>query len=258
MQRLLRAESFDEEAALDLLRELPNPLWGHREYLDIWRATHSVNADRAQGEPWFEIHGLDNGWSQGEAIRRRGERRWQMQRNLDREQCMVEVVEALLAQDRKILVHIGWAHTIVCHGERLGTRLREAHGGRVHQVALHFDLHPQLTEHLEAVCAPYEQGIGFATKDSPFAAMVVPGAMPFRMIPDSTLTTFAEGYVFLAPLADLRPTQWIPGFVDTEHYEEALFVARGMRYLEGVPAPETVADLDRALADRYPGHETPR
>ena len=42
-----------------------------------------------------------------------------------------------LVPGRKTLVHIGFAHTVTCHGMRAGTVLFEKYGARIFQVCLH-------------------------------------------------------------------------------------------------------------------------
>ena len=57
VRRLVTGDEFDEALGIALLRELPNPVWGHREYLDVLRAVHTVNRDKDEGAERFEVLG---------------------------------------------------------------------------------------------------------------------------------------------------------------------------------------------------------
>lgn len=252
VRELVTAPKFDEAAGIAILRELPSP-WGHREYLDILRAVQAVNAAKDEDAPRFVVLGLDDEWSQAERFRN-DDQTAAMRANLAREQNMVDVMRReVFEKDRKALVHLGWAHSVTCHGVRLGTVLRKEYGDRVFQVALHHDLAKPITARIEALCA--ERGgdaVGFDVVGSPFASMRDASAMPFQMVRGATLKSFGEGWVFLKPVAELRRTSWIEGFIDAAHFEDARFVAEKMRWIEPGSC-ETPEELDARLAARFDG-----
>lgn len=251
VERLVTAAEFDVGLGIAILRELPSPIWGHREYLDVLRAVHAVNRGKREGEARFVVLGLDSDWRQVERLRESGSAGFAA--NLARETHMVDVVEReVLAKELKALVHVGWAHTVTAHGARLGTVLRQRHGERVFQTALHHDLAPAITARIESLCGGRAGGVGFDVVGSPLAAMREPAAMPFRMVRGATFATLVEGLVFVRPVAALRRTTWIAGFVDAAHFEDARVCAERMKLVEPDTC-KTPAELNERLARRFDG-----
>lgn len=237
---------FDEALGIELLRDLPWPAWGYREYLDILQAAWTTNHGRADEAPPLRVVALDSDWRQVE-LWRMAERE-QFAVRLRREQHMVEVAEReVFAQKRKALFHVGWAHSLTWQGVRLGTVLRRRHGPGLFQVALHHE--HSAAQLLEELFAAHGVPVGFDVVGSPFAALAIDPPAPGA--PRLTVGRIGEGLVFLAPVAALRKVSWIPGFVDERRFEEARFVAVRRGWIGKETDVADAAALDRRLAEVF-------
>jgi len=259
VEELVTGETFDDQLALKLLRDNPWPTWGYREYADIleavWRLNNNLPADAER----FRVVSLDSDWDQYELWFGQGGQKANFDTILKRETHMTGVLEQeALVPGRKTLVHTGFAHTVTCQGERLGTVLFEKYGQRVFQICLHQD-HPggggrsELAGFLESTIAQSGwSSVGFDVLGSPFERLTDASTVYWRMKPDAGLADFAQGYVFLAPLGELQRVTWTEGFIDESNFEKAHAVAKRMGWVNEGEC-ETPAELEALLARRFPG-----
>ncbi len=271
-QALVLAEQWDRSAAIALMRELPWPTWGFEEYLGILHAVWRQNRTARTEAQRFLVVGLDSEWSQFENFFGGGGRLAAFQRNLAREKCMGDVLEReAIGARRKALVHIGYAHSVTCHGVRVATVLYKKYGDRVFQVAVHqnFTALPsakakrgdleetrarqsRLTRFMDGILRPGDRGLGFDVLGSELGALTDASCAIGRMLPKFRFEQIAQGYVILKRLADQNPCTWIPGFVDAKHFEAARRIAERMRWIDK-GAVRDAASLNAALARRFPG-----
>lgn len=257
--RLVTGETFDEALAVRIYRQGPWPIWGYRDYIDILQAAWKLNRSLAPEAERLRIVGLDSDWNQYELWYEVKDRRKSFEIRLAREQNMVSAMQAeVFARKCKALVHVGYAHSILCHGVRLGTELYKKHGRRIFQVSLHQrvstgrDTAP-LTTWLESVFAVRDnKPVGFDVLGSPFGDVYDQRALWSRAKRDYRFADMAQGYVFLKPLAELHDVTWTPGFIDDRLFEQAKVLAERLGYVK----PGTCADaaaLNQAMAERFAG-----
>ena len=170
---------------------------------------------------------------------------------------MIETTQEALASRGKVLVHVGRDHTFR-QGERLGKVLSDRLPDRVFQIVLHFEFPVReppssLTRLVEELAAVHDgQAIGFDVVGSPLADLRDLRSAYWKVDPSMTLGSLIEGYVFLAPLADLHEVTWIDDYVTEQRFEEARAVAEKVGWAE----PGTCNDaraLNEVLAKRFSG-----
>lgn len=259
MQLLVTAAEYDEAKVVGLLRDGPWPTWGFADYADIFRAVWQLNRSLPAGAPPLRVLGLDSDWSQYDFWFGGLSPRQVFQLQYDREVAMTEALaKGPLAHGDKTLVHCGFAHSVTCHGERLGTVLRRRFGDRVFQVALHQEFPGRngkapLSVWLDATLQRGKP-IGFDLQGSPLAGLRDPACVFWTLLPKATLADFAEGYVYLAPLDRLRRARWIPGFVTDANFPKTVAVAEKLGYVPKGQCQDAAA-LDAALQQRFPADE---
>ena len=262
VNRLVTAPEFDEARAVAIQRDGPWPTWGYQEYLDILRAVWKLNRGLPAGAERFRVAGLDSDWDQYDLwFTHRQDPRKRFNIQLERESNMAHVVETeAFEKKRKTLVHVGWSHSILCHGVRLGTVLHKKYGERLFQVAMHrLDTvgrgrkPARITRFLEEIHrAAGGRPAGFDVVGSPLANLVDSETMWSRARKDARFGHFHQGYVILKPLAELHEVHWVKGFITDAMFEKALAVAEKARYVKPGTCKDA-ASLDRILAQRFRG-----
>lgn len=261
VQTLVTAPAYDRALAMDLFRDGPWPTWGFQEYMDILEGVWRLNDALPEGAERMRVVGIDSDWDQHDLWFKLG-RAERFKTLLAREANMVRVVsDATFDANRKALVHVGAAHSCLCHGKRLGTELKKAYGDRVGQVVLHHELGVRgsspLTSLIESAAkARGGAAVGFDIAGSPFAELYDRRMPQFRALRRG-LEGIAEGYVYLVPAAALAKTTWAPGFITEATFEKARDVAVRMRWVKKGQCA-SAAELDRALAARFPAARTPK
>ena len=254
IDRLVRGDgdAFDEQLGIRLMRELPWPTWGYREYLDIaeavWKHNHGLRGRTEAGR--FRLVGIDNDWSQVEMWSRASDAAARMQATLGRENHMVATVKReVLEKDEKALLHVGFAHSVLNQGLRLGTQLRRDHGDRIGQVALHHSCEATAAlERLLGALGGKPCGFPVVAEGSPLADIE---AAKIRMGPRTTvfgLGEIAEAWVFLKPADELQKVRWIEGFIDATHFEDARMIAIRRGWIESESDAKDPDELNRKIA----------
>lgn len=255
LARIVSDKTYDETAVVDLFRGGPWPTWGYKEYMDIVRAVWSLNQGLAAGAEPFRMVGVDSDWRQIDILTKGTAER--MKIVLAREEHMVSVIEGeTFGQRAKALLHIGFAHT-ARQGKRVAARLAQKHGDRLFQVCMHHDMpgvggaSGRFTGFIEEVAAAAQvTRAGFDVAGTPMASLRDDQGQYFRMLGNSsTFQDFAQGYVFLGRMRDLRPVSWMKGFITPQTFEEAREVAERLRWV-GKGKCTTPEQLNAALAAR--------
>jgi len=257
LNKILTADQFDKETVIDLLRDNPWPTWGFREYADIVEAAWRLNSELPAEAPRFRIIGMDSDWSQYDLWFETKDRRKVFEVTLNREEHMTQVLrDESLDAGHKALVHVGYTHTVTCHGIYMATVLRKEYGDRLFQVALHREHgfgkeSAPLTLLLEETIAQTGGAPrGFDIVGSPFASLVDKNTIYSRMKPGFGFEKFAEGYVLIAPVSDLHPTDWIDGFITEESFDKALAVAVRLGWVKEGEC-ENPGELNAKIAERF-------
>jgi hypothetical protein len=255
VQAIIEAETWDEAAAIDVMRDGPWPTWGWREYIDIMEAAWRINATRPKDAPPFRIVGIDDDWTQLAMLEAdRGE---SFKLRLQREDVMHESARGAIAtHGPRAIVHIGAAHA-VRHGIRLAHRLHGDHGDRMTSVIFHHHLRTRagdseiqalLEEAVQA--AEVDVPVAFAVTGSPLARVREDDLPPMMMLgPAAAFEDFAPSLVYFGPPDSMPKGHWITGFVNEESFEEAREVAIRLRMIEADEGT-TAEELDALLAER--------
>lgn len=257
---LVTAAKWDGAQAADIQRDGPWPTWGYQEYLDILKAVWQLNRALPADAERFRIAGLDSDWTQHQLWFEVKDRRKQFDIRMAREKNMVKVMEeAAFAPGRKTIVHVGYSHSILCHGLRLGTVLYKKYPDRMFQVALHQSVSAgrrkmsKLTKFLEAVLAAREgRPVGIDVLGSRFGNLYDDRAMWARARRDYRFSDMAQGYVFLAPLDRLHRVTWVKGFITPDTFKQARAVAERVGYVKRGTCPDAKT-LDSKLAEWFDG-----
>lgn len=263
LEALVTSESFDDELAIELFRDGPWPTWGFREYVDILRAAWSLNQSLPDDAEPFLVIGMDSDWDQYTLWFESPDPQKSFEIRMNREKTMINAVKThALEAGEKALVHVGFDHSVTCHGERLATVLTREYGSRIFQVVLHCVHHEAndkvvLNDFLDELLAEASGGepVGFDILGSPLAGVYDRNTIYYMAARQNGLGAFVQGYVFLNPIDDLHKCSWIDGFITDEHLDEAIAVARKLRWIGDDEEITTAEALNALAAERYPSRE---
>jgi len=240
--RVVTGAVYDDDAATDLFRHNGSVLWGFREYREILRAIWQLNNSLPRNAPKFRIVGLDNGWDRyhlecGSGKAQARALRLMQSRDLD----MAAVIEReVLRPSGKALVLVGYAHSFTSFTtpsrSPMGYLLTRRYNERIFQICLHQPHLPVANDegHRESVLPRFIEAVmqvddltevGWDSQDSPFANLRDPNSVYFACRPDLVFADLAQGYIFLAPLTQLRRVSWIPGFINERNFLKANAIA---------------------------------
>ncbi len=248
VERLVTAQVYDPELALEIARHHPWRTWGWKGYVDVLESAWRLNVTLPPGEAKLRVVGLDlpidlvsmalagvgdqavdgPGWERLRAVRMLRE----LPRAILRECFMARRVEReILERGARALVWVGAAHsTIHCPGPgqgtgmgRMGFLLARRHPGAITQVVLHdaFGHGPPGSSPENGVSAFVERvmerlgnrPLGWQVTGSPFAALRDPHHWSFAGDAGMSFGDLACNYLFLAPRSRLARCDWLPGYV---------------------------------------------
>ena len=273
--KLVTAREYDQSLAIQLYRDLPQPMWGFKEYLDILGAIWRVNSTLGSEAQKFKVLGLDSDWdaydlycgsknTQTAAIQVAQEQR---------DPYMAEVVSnEVLKKSEKAIVHTGYNHSFtqyqlptVINGKLTGTMpprfgriLYEQYGERIFQICLHHRYSgTEIVTGKRPISRPVLIGfmerqfrnnrnrpVGFDIENSPFAHLRDGKTCYFAFQKKVVFSDIAQGYVFLKPLAKLSKITWINGFIDESNFEKVKAIALRRRWIKSGEC-NTPEQLDR-------------
>jgi len=236
---LVTAPSFDRGRAIELMRQHAWPTWGYEEYLGILEAVWTLNSSLPDDAEPMKVIGLDSDWSQHDLLFKHTDPADSMRVMMERERHMVDVFRSqVIEPGHMALAHMGYAHSITCHGVRLGTVLTQAYGDRVRQVVLHHafmgEQRVSTVQRLVEIAVAENGGtaVGFDVLGSPWGRLRDPGSMAYTFGGKRSFADLAQGYVVLKPLNQLTPVRWIDGFIIDETFQEALEVSERLGWAD--------------------------
>ena len=249
--QLVTGDTYDEELAVDILRDAAWPIWGFQEYIDILRAIWLLNQKIAPDSQKFMVLGMDSDWDAYDFFCgswwRKGDDFYKMIR---RDKFMAKVVDReVLGKNIKALVQIGYAHSFTHYrmpaiqdekivrerASRFGGILYKKHQDRIFQVCLHqWHFTPEiyigeepsrrqpLGGFLEELFEMNNNAqVGFDVENSPFARLRDSESYLFTYQPYVVFSYIAQGYVFLKPLERLNKITWIKNFITDKNFDKA-------------------------------------
>ncbi|MGB0717143.1 MAG: ChaN family lipoprotein [Phycisphaerae bacterium] len=255
LQQLVTADSFDHKLATALMRDYGTGVWGFREYRDILHSAWALNQSLEAGEEQLQVIGMDNSWGSQPPT---NDRMKQFQNRLAREKHMIDVVRVSgLKRGMKAIVHVGRDHTYLNQGVRLGTVLYKEFGARITQVVLHHEYpsrsKPAPIQSLieDVIKRSGKKAIGFDIQGSPFAMLRDRNCGYWMRTPETNFGDIMQSMIFLAPVSEMAPTRWMPGFITEENFDRARRFAEQVRWIDKdeVKSP---GELDQVLLRRFP------
>lgn len=248
------AETYNEQAVIEVFRQRPSPTWGYQEYVDIVNAVWEFNQTLRSDQARFEIIGIEDDWNESALMNAKPEERFKIISH--RESHMTDVIrQESLERSQKALVHIGYAHTVQ-HGIRVAAELEKTHAGKVFQIVAHHEFSGSreagaMTKCLESAVEHSKfDTVGFDIENTRFDKLRDSKSFAFKMLGNtSTLENLARGYVFLKPVSELTSVSWIEGFVTEATFQEALDIAKKKKWI--AEDPGSALELDKMIADRF-------
>lgn len=259
LRAIVEASTWDEQAAVDFMRDGPWPTWGWREYVDLIKEVWRINSTRPEGEAPLRIVGIDDDWTQ--LGRMNADRRESFDQSLQREETMFQATkDAVTAHGPKVLVHVGAAHA-VRHGIRLAERLHAEYGQRVTSVILHHNLNTRsgsspiqtLLDEAVAAAGEVKPPVALPIAGSPMARVRDDELAPMMMLgPAAAFEDYAPAIVYFGPPDTMERGRWIKGFVTDYRFEEARELALRMKIIQEQEG-STPQQLDVLLAEKLGG-----
>lgn len=286
IERLVTADGYDDDLAVELARHQSWGVWGFKSYVDVLHAAWDLNRKLPASAEKMGIVGLDIPidipsialcgisdapldaplWERLRIFRVVRE----IPKFLLRDVFMARQVEReALEKGKRTVVWVGSSHsTIFCRNPGpdvggwggMGYILHGKYPDRVTQILIHAALfsesdgrsEPKISGFLEDVIR--ERGgdpVGFEVTGSPFDPLRDSENFAFRYVPEMSLSDLASGYLFLGPVESLGKSEWIPGFITPEMFarNRPLYVGFGKR--ENVDV-RSAADANRLFAGGNP------
>jgi|GEM_PF-1250351 len=260
INQIVTAKEFDRNKAIDIFRDYTWPIWGFEEYLNIIQTIWKVNSTIKDSKNKVRIIGLDSEWSQYDNMcAEKKSADVLFKQNKEREENMIKVVKEKYTEGSKILVHIGFAHTLYNLKSRFAAELNSDYKGKVFQICLHQQFEGAasrmtISKDIEKVMeANNNTPIGFDVENSPFSKITDPSCFYFNIPQHKSLKDIAMGYVFMKPYSQLSIVTWIPGFINDSNFEKAKCVSQKMRFVK--TDPQSVKELNDALAKYFKGRK---
>jgi hypothetical protein len=250
LDSLVVAPEWDERLAREILfRQLP--VWGYREYVDVFKVAWRINLDLPPGERPLRMIALNHSYDYSH-IRTEADRDdpevWSRVRGEQTEADWARPVIAAVEAGEKVLAHCGIHHAFSRYRQprvengrflgwgvlRFGQALHEALGDRVVTVYLHapwntaagYDpefVHPA-GGRLDAFMLARDGGpfaVGFDTGTSPLSALPIENAVYGHGYDRFTIADFCDGWIYTKPVGEFEVVHYIDDFVNEDNIEWA-------------------------------------
>ena len=258
INKIVTSPEFDRNKAIDVLRDYTWPIWGFEEYLSTIRSVWQVNSTIANQKDKIKIIGLDSEWSQYENMcTDKKPSSVLFKQNVEREENMIRAVKENYSRGKKVLVQIGFAHTLYKFKSRFAAELFTDYKDKVFQICLHQQFEGNATKmtiskDIEKIMAANKnKSIGFDVFHSPFAKLSDPSCYYFNSPQHRELEDIAMGYIFIKPYSQLSIVTWIPDFVNEKNFEKAKCVSLKMRFIKS--EPRSIDGFNQLMSQHFNG-----
>ncbi len=249
LDSLLSAPAYSEEVAQEIMFNY-NVAWAYQEYIDVYKAAWEFNRTLGAGERPFRILNLSYryNWEDFDPPRT-PEKLKRVFHKGTADQFRTKLIEKeILQKGEKLLALLGVYHAFTRYAlpelrynsddfctyddQWLGNRLYRKYPGKVCNILLHQAFYnlpgesPNLLSpangRLEKLMAMNNnQPLGFDLLNSPMGKLR--DNSYFSMCYDDfNLEMLFDGYIFLAPLSELKGCSVIDGFVNEDNIDEAI------------------------------------
>src|ERR1035438_3368653 len=250
--RFLSASAYEEALPRKFLFH-GDPLWGYKEYLDIYRAAWQLNHSLPPGAPRFRVLNLN----------------YPNQRKVDVDKYMAQVVlDEVVAKKEKALIYCGMHHAftryhqpvydfkkgslIRLNDERLGNLVYKQVGNRAMTISLHLpwvsskgwdapEVRPVNGVIDEVMSKFQDTHVGFDVAGSPFERLPAADTYYAFGYPSFTLGEFTDGYIYQGPFRDYQGVTVDPQFItlsNLKEAQEAVAVLAGAEASKQLASPE--------------------
>ncbi len=253
--KLVTAQEYDQSLAIQLYRDLAQPMWGFKEYMDILKTIWTVNSKLDPQEQKFKIIGLDSDWEAYDLFCGSEKSQIEVKKIIEKRDSYMAnaVINEVIKKSEKAIVHTGYNHSFTKYQlpkvinnklkgtlpPRFGRILYNQYGGQIFQICLHtnhFGIEvltggkptskPILTDFIEDLLRRnWNKPVGFDIENSPFANLRDRKSYYFAFQKKVVFSDIAQGYIFLKPLAKLSKIRWVNGFIDESNFEKVRAIA---------------------------------
>lgn len=272
LERIVNAETFDEQGVLDLARQAPWRSWGYRGYWDmlktVWQFNRSMPSDAQPLQvvgmfPEIDLISLAL-VKEGPGIEKLRIPRVivNLPVHLMADAIYARSVEQVaFDQGLRTVVWVGAAHTrlidslqgadgrIVKFPHRMGSMLFGRYGDRVEQIILHnrYELPAVATLIEQCIRTAGKNGLAFDTADSPFGSLYDRSA-PYALNTQCVFSDQMHGYIFLVPMGQAQNCEWLDGFISRRMfgwYKPSYEMAAGRNLNDPAHAAEVLETSNR-------------
>ena len=249
LDSLILAPAYNENVARDLMFHY-NVTWGYQEYIDLYRIAWELNRSLPKNAKKFRIINLSYvfNWKGFNGLRS-PETMQQVFPKGTADKFRAEVIETeVLQKGEKILCLVGTPHAFTrycdpyyhynadnfCAYDRgwLGNRLYDKYPGKVFSIMLHqpfvhktgdtYTIESPCNGEMEFLMAQFKgKSRGFDLVNSPVGKMKDESVYSY-CYKDFTLSQLFDGYIFLAPLHELKGCTPIYTFVNENNIQKAI------------------------------------
>ncbi len=249
LDSLLTAPAYNDDLARKIMFHY-NVTWGYREYIDLYRVVWDFNHSLPKKDRKFRIINLSYvyQWKDFDGTRSVESMRKVFPKGTA-DKFRAEVIEKeVLSKGEKILCLVGTPHAFTKYSNAyyqynaddfvaydrgwLGNRLYDKHPGKVFSILLHQPFY-KLSEGEYKLVSPCDGVIeqlmaqfrnapkGFTLANSPIGRLRDNSEYSFSYA-DFTLEQLFDGYIFLAPFAELKGCTPLYNFVNESNIRNAL------------------------------------
>jgi len=262
VDRMLNGAVYDEGVARKSLFHML-PMWGYKEYEDIYRAAWQLNHSLPAAAPRFRIVNLNTNFPE--------------QKKVDDDAYMAKIIlDEFVSRKQKALVYCGMHHAFTryhqpkydfekgkllgLNEQRTGNLVYKVIGNRAMTISLHFPwisskgwdapaVRPVNGVIDEIMSQSNDTRVGFDVVGTPFESLPATDTYYALGYPNFKLADFTDGYIYQTPFREYQGVTVDPQFITRDNFKEALTFFADPEIEKKLTSPEVFLKAIRDDAD---------
>ncbi len=249
---VIYADEYNDSLAQKIM--LNCGIWGYREYVDILKSAWKLNIKLSDKQRKFRIIGLniksDWFWVKTKEDRKNPDIMNKVWKNEDGDSFMARtIIEEIIDKNEKALIYAGSYHTFTKYHQpdynvhkkklvrfnekRMGNIIFRKIGNKTFNIYLHghwrnakgwseqyvYPVDGVIDTLMKKIPEQYRY-VGFDVMNTTFGELKAETSFFKYGYDNFTLKDFCDGYIYLAPLSELKDVMWIENFVNESNIEE--------------------------------------
>ena len=237
IEKLIDADEFDERLFMEISRSQPWCMWGLEEYWNVLKNAWKLNKNLKSDEQKLRVVGIDSDWIGPKfALVFSGTEDGVKNvpfvekfrvftlipdfiKIIQRDEIMARNIEKeAIEKNDKCVVLVGYSHTFLNFGSRMGAMLNKKYKNDIFQIVTH---HNDCISDDLLNKVIYEKGlapIGFTVENSPFAMFRDSTSYIYANLPKVSFSDVAQGYIYMKPFDKIEKCKWMSNYISKEMF----------------------------------------